>query len=162
EDPVGAELLHAPDVGAEVDLVRQDAMAAPMPRQEDQLGIPQPPDHELVGGITEWRGERDLLDRGEPFDLVQAGAADDADGACLHRARAYHTLAAMDIETLIAQGKYAEAAAEARRTGDLVRAQQLYERIWDWRGAAAVARERNDRPELLRLLLEGREFAEAA
>ena len=68
----------------------------------------------------------------------------------------------MDIETLIALGKYAEAAAEARRTGDLGRAQQLYERIWDWKGAADVARERGDRPELLRLLLEGRDFAEAA
>jgi hypothetical protein len=68
----------------------------------------------------------------------------------------------MDIETLIAQGKYAEAAAEARRHGDLARAQQLYERIWDWRAAAGVARERGDRPELLRLLLEARDFAEAA
>ena len=68
----------------------------------------------------------------------------------------------MDIEQLIANGKYAEAAAEAQRLGDLARAQQLYERIWDWRGAAAVARQRGDRPELLRLLLEARDFTEAA
>jgi tetratricopeptide (TPR) repeat protein len=68
----------------------------------------------------------------------------------------------MDIEQLIASGKYADAAVEARRLGDLVRAQQLYERIWDWRAAAAVARERGDRPELLRLLLEARDFVEAA
>ncbi len=68
----------------------------------------------------------------------------------------------MDIEQLIANGKYAEAAAEALRLGDLARAQQLYERIWDWRGAAAVARQRGDRPELLRLLLEARDFTEAA
>ncbi|HEX8952777.1 MAG TPA: hypothetical protein VF945_13070, partial [Polyangia bacterium] len=68
----------------------------------------------------------------------------------------------MDIETLIALGKYGEAAAEARRHGDLGRAQQLYERIWDWKSAADVARERGDRPELLRLLVEARDFAEAA
>jgi eukaryotic-like serine/threonine-protein kinase len=67
----------------------------------------------------------------------------------------------MDIETLIAAGKYGEAAAEARRLGDLARAQQLYERIWDWKSAADVARERGDKPELLRLLLDGRDFVEA-
>lgn len=67
----------------------------------------------------------------------------------------------MDIETLIADGKYAEAAAEARRLGDLARAQQLFERIWDFKSAAEVARERGDRPELLRLLLDARDFAAA-
>jgi eukaryotic-like serine/threonine-protein kinase len=68
----------------------------------------------------------------------------------------------MDIETLIALGKYGEAAAEARRHGDLGRAQQLYERIWDWKSAADVARERGDQPDLLRLLLDARDFVEAA
>ena len=68
----------------------------------------------------------------------------------------------MDIETLIALGKYGEAAAEARRQGDLGRAQQLYERIWDFRAAADVARERGDKPELLRLLLDARDFGEAS
>src|SRR5437588_666211 len=53
---------------------------------------------------------------------------------------AYHISPAMDIETLIAAGKYGEAAAEARRLGDLARAQQLYERIWDWKSAADAAR----------------------
>src|SRR5262245_33822915 len=68
----------------------------------------------------------------------------------------------MDLETLIAQGRYQDAAEEARRQGDLGRAQQLYEKVWDFQNAAAVARERGDRPELLRLLLDGRDFAEAA
>ncbi|MDB4964892.1 MAG: serine/threonine protein kinase [Myxococcales bacterium] len=67
----------------------------------------------------------------------------------------------MDIETLIALGKYAEAANEARRLGDLGRAQQLYERIWDFRSAADVARERGDRPDLLRLLIDAKDYAEA-
>jgi eukaryotic-like serine/threonine-protein kinase len=75
---------------------------------------------------------------------------------------AYHIFPAMDIETLIALGKYGEAAAEARRHGDLGRAQQLYERIWDFRAAADVARERGDKPDLLRLLLDARDFTEAA
>src|SRR6185369_10199219 len=78
------------------------------------------------------------------------------------RAVAYHISPRMDIETLIAAGKYGEAAAEARRLGDLGRAQQLYERIWDFKSAAEVARERGDRPELLRLLLDARDFTEAA
>lgn len=68
----------------------------------------------------------------------------------------------MDIDQLISLGQYDEAAKEARRLGDLVRAQKLYERIWDFRAAAEVARERGDRPELLRLLLEARDFAAAA
>src|SRR5437868_8486577 len=75
---------------------------------------------------------------------------------------AYHISPRMDIETLIALGKYGEAAAEARRHGDLGRAQQLYERIWDFKNAADVARERGDKPDLLRLLLDARDFAESA
>jgi serine/threonine-protein kinase len=67
-----------------------------------------------------------------------------------------------DIDALVAAGKYAEAAAQARRHGDLGSAQRLYERIWDFRAAAEVARERGDRPDLLRLLLEARDFSEAA
>jgi len=67
-----------------------------------------------------------------------------------------------DIDTLIAAGKYAEAAAALRTEGQLERAQALYEKIWDFRSAAACARERGDRPALLRLLLDARELADAA
>jgi eukaryotic-like serine/threonine-protein kinase len=67
-----------------------------------------------------------------------------------------------DIEALVAAGKHAEAAAELRRAGELERAQALYEKIWDFRAAADVARERGDRPALLRLLLDAKELAEAA
>lgn len=67
-----------------------------------------------------------------------------------------------DPEALIAAGKYAEAAARLRQLGDLGRAQALYEKIWDFRAAAEIARERGDRPALLRLLLDARDFAEAA
>jgi serine/threonine protein kinase len=65
------------------------------------------------------------------------------------------------IDTLIAEGRYADAARELRRQGDLPRAQSLYEKIWDFGNAAEVARERGDRPDLLRLLLEARDFVES-
>jgi serine/threonine-protein kinase len=65
------------------------------------------------------------------------------------------------IESLIAEGRYADAARELRRSGDLAHAQALYEKIWDFRTAADVARERGDRPALLRLLLEAKDFVEA-
>jgi serine/threonine-protein kinase len=67
-----------------------------------------------------------------------------------------------DIDALIAAGKYAEAAAALRQAGQLERAQSLYEKIWDFRSAAACARERGDRPTLLRLLIDAKELAEAA
>jgi serine/threonine-protein kinase len=67
-----------------------------------------------------------------------------------------------EIDALVAAGKYAEAAALARKQGELQRAQGLYEKIWDFRSAAECARERGDRPTVLRLLLDAKEFADAA
>jgi serine/threonine-protein kinase len=65
------------------------------------------------------------------------------------------------VDRLIAEGRYAEAARELRRLGALDRAQALYEKVWDWRSAAEVARERGDRPDQLRLFLEAKDFVEA-
>jgi serine/threonine-protein kinase len=68
------------------------------------------------------------------------------------------------IATLIARGDYAEAAAALRAQGapgDLQRAQQLYERIWDFRAAAAIAHDRGDQADELRLLLQAGDAAEA-
>jgi tetratricopeptide (TPR) repeat protein len=67
----------------------------------------------------------------------------------------------VSIDALISGGRYAEAAQELRRLGDLVRAQALYEKIWDFKNASEVARERGDRPDLLRLLLSAKDFVEA-
>ena len=72
------------------------------------------------------------------------------------------TLNRVDVEALIGAGKLAEAAAELRAKGDLERAQSLYEKLWDFRTAAEIARERGDRPDALRLLLEAGALAEAA
>ncbi|HUS65644.1 MAG TPA: protein kinase [Kofleriaceae bacterium] len=67
-----------------------------------------------------------------------------------------------EIDTLLAEGKYAEAAGLLRRCGELERAQALYEKIWDFRRAADVARERGDKPSLLRLLLDAKDVPESA
>ena len=67
-----------------------------------------------------------------------------------------------DIDALLLAGRYPEAAAELRRLGELERAQGLYEKIWDFASAAEVARERGDRPVLLRLLLDAKDLAAAA
>jgi serine/threonine-protein kinase len=66
------------------------------------------------------------------------------------------------VDALLAAGRYGEAARALRRLGELERAQSLFEKIWDFHSAAEVARERGDRPALLRLLLDAREFTEAA
>lgn len=65
------------------------------------------------------------------------------------------------VAALIARGDHAEAAAALRAQGDLKRAQQLYERIWDFRAAAEIARARGDQADELRLLLQAGDTAEA-
>jgi serine/threonine-protein kinase len=67
-----------------------------------------------------------------------------------------------EIDRLVAEGRYAEAADALRRAGDLEAAQAMYEKIWDFRSAAEAARERGDRPALLRLLIDAKAWSEAA
>ncbi len=67
-----------------------------------------------------------------------------------------------EVAALLAQGSHAEAALHYFRRGRLLEAQQLYERLWNFGAAAQMARARGDLPDLLRLLLEARELAEAA
>ncbi len=61
-----------------------------------------------------------------------------------------------DVDALVAAGRYAEAACEARRRGELARAAELYERIWDFAAAYEVARQLGDHVRALRYALEGR------
>ncbi|MBI4510607.1 MAG: protein kinase [Deltaproteobacteria bacterium] len=58
------------------------------------------------------------------------------------------------VERLVAEGKIAQAAAMARARGLLVRARELYEKLWDFRAAAACAHEQGDRVAELRNLLD--------
>ena len=57
------------------------------------------------------------------------------------------------IDRWIDEGRYAEAAAALRARGELEPAQELFERIWDYPSALALAAERNDLLAQLRLSL---------
>lgn len=61
------------------------------------------------------------------------------------------------LDDLIAGGKYAAAAALARRRGDPARAGELYERIWEFASAAECAREAGDLPRALRNAIDARD-----
>ncbi len=58
------------------------------------------------------------------------------------------------IETLIAAGQHAEAAKLASDTGNHARACELYEKLWDFRGAYQAARAGGDLARALRYALE--------
>ena len=79
EDPLHAELLHGEDVGPEVELVGQDAVAAAVARQEGHPPALERADHQAVGGRPERGLDGNLADVGEALHLVEAGAPDDAD-----------------------------------------------------------------------------------
>lgn len=61
------------------------------------------------------------------------------------------------IDSLIAAGRHAEAAAIARDSGDLQRACELYEQIWEFGEAARAARDAGDLRRALRNAVEARD-----
>jgi eukaryotic-like serine/threonine-protein kinase len=65
------------------------------------------------------------------------------------------------VDRLLAEGRHAEAAAAARAAGQPGRALAIYERIWDFRAAAACAREAGDEVAELRNLIDARALDEA-
>jgi len=58
------------------------------------------------------------------------------------------------IDALIAAGRHAEAAVAASAAGHHARAAEIYERLWDFRGALGAARAGGDLPRALRYALE--------
>jgi tRNA A-37 threonylcarbamoyl transferase component Bud32/tetratricopeptide (TPR) repeat protein len=66
------------------------------------------------------------------------------------------------LQPTVTDQDLATEARRARERGELGRAKQLFERMWDFRAAAECAREAGDRPEALRLLLEAQALPEAA
>jgi serine/threonine-protein kinase len=58
------------------------------------------------------------------------------------------------VEALIAAGRHAEAARLALDSGEPARAADLYEKLWDFRGALEAARRAGDLPRALRYALE--------
>ena len=77
-----------PDVGAVVQLAGQNAVAAPVPRQEHHLAPGQLAGEEIVRGRAEGRFDLHPLLVGEAFDVIKPAAADDAD-TILRHARGY-------------------------------------------------------------------------
>ncbi len=61
------------------------------------------------------------------------------------------------VDQLVAAGRHADAARRALDTGDPTRAADLYEKLWDFRGALAAARAAGDLPRALRYAIEVRE-----
>jgi eukaryotic-like serine/threonine-protein kinase len=68
----------------------------------------------------------------------------------------------MDIDSLVREGRYQEAALAARAAGDFARARELFEKIWEFRDAAECAQAAGDRRGALRNLIEARELDRAA
>jgi len=58
------------------------------------------------------------------------------------------------IEALIAAGRHADAARAATASGNHARAAEIYEKLWDFRGALAAAQAAGDTPRTLRYALE--------
>jgi hypothetical protein len=79
ENALDAELLECVDVGAEVQLRGQNAMAAPMPRQKRHLAALQLAQHKRVGGLAKGRLHALFAHVGESGHGVKPAAADDAD-----------------------------------------------------------------------------------
>src|SRR5262249_43489905 len=76
--------LHPVQVGAEVELGRQEPVATPVPRQEDEPRATEPADHELVGRVAEGRLQPPALDTVEPGQLVEPTPSDDAESPFVH------------------------------------------------------------------------------
>src|SRR5688572_17197687 len=78
QDPLCSELFEAVNVGAEVQLGRQDRMIAIVPGQE-RNALPFKRPHAI--GIRRWserRIERDLLNVRKAFHLIEAAASNDS------------------------------------------------------------------------------------
>src|SRR5215468_9430226 len=78
--------------------------------------------------------------------------------------RVYHfrrRVSMNEVDSLLAEGRHAEAARAARAAGDPRRAATIYAQIWDFRRAAACAEEAGDRVAALRHLLDARAVDEA-
>src|SRR6185436_2013416 len=63
------------------------------------------------------------------------------------------------VDELVTAGKYADAARAAQAAGDMTRAVQLYERIWDFAAAARCARDAGDLARALKNAIDAHDEA---
>ncbi len=100
-DPPHPERPQRPDVRAMIQLMRQDAMPAPVPGQKVHLPPRERPADEHVGRRPERRLDDVFLHVREPLHLVQTAPSDDADGWCLHGRRDRRRARPRATETLL-------------------------------------------------------------
>ncbi len=74
-----AEFFHGPDVGAMVQFAGQNAVAASVAREKNDLAPGEFAGEQIVGRFAERRFDRHPFLVGEAFDVIKPGAADDAD-----------------------------------------------------------------------------------
>src|SRR5262249_61870803 len=79
DDALHAEHLEAVDVGAEVQLGRQQAMAGAVPSEERNAAAAQRAEDIRPRWVSEWRCNGALFTVGQLGQVVQSAAADDAD-----------------------------------------------------------------------------------
>ena len=79
EDALDAKLLHAVNIGAKIQLRRQQAMSPAMPRQESNFASRQRSQNVSVGRPSERSVERYLARLRQALHRIQTTAADDAD-----------------------------------------------------------------------------------
>ena len=111
-----AELLEAEDVGAVVELGRQQAVLAAVPRQEHDRPPFELAEHVGVGGAAERRVDPPLLDALELVHGVEAGAADHAE----QRIAGAHDPASAPAAAALAIASAVSSAARPARAVDVV------------------------------------------
>ncbi len=80
DDPAHVQAAQRPDVGPVIQLRRQDAVAFAMTRQEVNPAPGQRTRHQRVRRRAEGRRHGDFFAILKAFEVVEAGAANDADG----------------------------------------------------------------------------------
>src|SRR6267143_5855577 len=83
-DPAHVERTQRPDVGAMIQLVWQDAVTPPMPRQKINATASHPSADNRVGRRPERRLDAMLPHVGEPFHAIKTATADDSNGRFAH------------------------------------------------------------------------------
>src|SRR5512146_2004233 len=78
EDALNSELLHAVDVGAEVQLRGHEAVSAAVACKECDFSAAEGADHVAVGRFAERGFERDLVEVGEALHLIKTTTANNA------------------------------------------------------------------------------------
>ena len=79
DDPLHPEFFQRPDVGAVVQFGREEAVAASVARQENNVAPGQLAREQIVRRRAKRRFDFHPFLIGEAFDVVKAGAANDAD-----------------------------------------------------------------------------------